>query len=115
MAAAPDSRAVTTSDQLKNKRVSMRLAAIIYLCVPLSIVGGVGMLYLLGLPFSISAGVGFIALFGIAVLNGLVMVGAIRKFEIHGLPLREAVLAGADERLRALQPGWAWALAHFRC
>ena len=81
---------------------SIRLAAIIYLCVPLSIVGGVGMLYLLGLPFSISAGVGFIALFGIAVLNGLVMVGAIRKFEIHGLPLREAVLAGADERLRAV-------------
>ena len=38
---------------------SIRLAAIIYLCVPLSIVGGVGMLYLLGLPFSISAGVGF--------------------------------------------------------
>ena len=29
---------------------SMRLAAIIYLCVPLSVVGGVGMLYLLGLP-----------------------------------------------------------------
>ena len=81
---------------------SMRLAAIIYLCVPMSIVGGVAMLYLLGLPFSISAGVGFIALFGIAVLNGLVMVGAIRKFEIHGLPCREAVLAGADERLRAV-------------
>ncbi|GAB5550201.1 MAG: hypothetical protein SangKO_099610 [Sandaracinaceae bacterium] len=81
---------------------SMRLAAIIYLCVPMSIVGGVAMLYALGLPFSISAGVGFIALFGIAVLNGLVMVGAIRKFEGHGLPLREAVLAGADERLRAV-------------
>jgi cobalt-zinc-cadmium resistance protein CzcA len=81
---------------------SVRLAAIIYLCVPMSIVGGVAMLYLLGLPFSISAGVGFIALFGIAVLNGLVMVGAIRKFELHGLPRREAVLAGADERLRAV-------------
>ena len=81
---------------------SVRLAAIIYLCVPMSIVGGVAMLYLLGLPFSISAGVGFIALFGIAVLNGLVMVGAIRKFEVHGLPRREAVLAGADERLRAV-------------
>ena len=81
---------------------SVRLAAMIYLCVPLSVVGGVGMLYLLALPFSISAGVGFIALFGIAVLNGLVMVGAIRKFEVYGLPTREAVLAGADERLRAV-------------
>ena len=81
---------------------SARLAAMIYLCVPLSVIGGVAMLYLLGLPFSISAGVGFIALFGIAVLNGLVMVGAIRKFEAQGLALRDAVLAGADERLRAV-------------
>ncbi len=81
---------------------SWRLAAMIYLCVPLSVVGGVAMLALLGLPFSISAGVGFIALFGIAVLNGLVMVGAIRAFEASGLPTRQAVLAGADQRLRAV-------------
>ena len=79
---------------------SVRLGAIIFLCVPMAIIGGVAALVLAGLPFSISAGVGFIALFGIAVLNGIVMVAAFRKFEGDGLDRIAAVLAGADERLR---------------
>lgn len=79
---------------------SVRLGLIIYLCVPMAVIGGVAALYLAGLPFSISAGVGFIALFGIAVLNGIVMVAAFRKFEEEGVPTHEAVLDGADERLR---------------
>lgn len=79
---------------------SLRVASIIFLCVPMAAIGGVGALVIAGLPFSISAGVGFIALFGIAVLNGIVMVAAIRKFQQEGVPMREAVLSGADERLR---------------
>ena len=79
---------------------SIRLGAIIFLCVPMAIIGGVAALVLAGLPFSISAGVGFIALFGIAVLNGIVMVAAFRKFEGDGMDRMAAVLAGADERLR---------------
>jgi len=79
---------------------SVRVGLIIYLCVPMAVIGGVAGLYLAVLPFSISAGVGFIALFGIAVLNGIVMVAAFRKFEGEGLPAYEAVLSGADERLR---------------
>ena len=79
---------------------SVRLGLIIYLCVPMAVIGGVAALTLAGLPFSISAGVGFIALFGIAVLNGIVMVAAFRKFEGEGLERSRAVLAGADERLR---------------
>lgn len=79
---------------------SVRLGVIIFLCVPMATIGGIAALYVAGLPFSISAGVGFIALFGIAVLNGIVMVAAFRKFEDEGLPTYEAVLAGADERLR---------------
>ena len=79
---------------------SARLGGLIFLCVPMAIIGGVAALYLGGLPFSISAGVGFIALFGIAVLNGIVMVAAFRKFESEGLARPDAVLAGTDERLR---------------
>ena len=51
---------------------SMRLAALIFLAVPMAACGGILALALRGMPFSISAGVGFIALFGVAVLNGLV-------------------------------------------
>ena len=79
---------------------SVRLGVMIFLCVPMAIIGGIAALMIGGMPFSISAGVGFIALFGIAVLNGIVMVAAIRKFQADGLDRREAVLRGADERLR---------------
>lgn len=79
---------------------SGRLGVLIFLCVPMAIIGGVAALAIAGMPFSISAGVGFIALFGIAVLNGIVMVAAIRKHQAAGRTRRESVLTGADERLR---------------
>ena len=46
----------------------------IYMVVPLAVIGGIFSLVLRGMPFSISAGVGFIVLFGVAVLNGLVLI-----------------------------------------
>jgi cobalt-zinc-cadmium resistance protein CzcA len=79
---------------------SIRLGVMIFLCVPMAIIGGVAALAIAGIPFSISAGVGFIALFGIAVLNGIVMVAAIRKHQGEGLDRRGAIIAGAVERLR---------------
>lgn len=79
---------------------SARMGLLIFLCVPMSVIGGVAALMIRGLPFSISAGVGFIALFGIAVLNGIVMIAAIRKHRDEGSEIREAILAGAYERLR---------------
>ena len=79
---------------------SVRSALLIFTGVPLAAVGGVLALWVRGIPFSISAGVGFIALFGVAVLNGVVMVSAIRRLQGGGVGLREAVESGASERLR---------------
>lgn len=79
---------------------SLRLALLIFACIPLALIGGVAALFISDLPFSISAGVGFIALFGIAVLNGIVMVAAIRRHYTTDRGRREAVLLGAAERLR---------------
>lgn len=79
---------------------SLRLGLLIMLCVPMATIGGVAALLIGGLPFSISAGVGFIALFGVAVLNGIVMIAAIRKHLQEGKPRAEAIFAGAEERLR---------------
>ena len=79
---------------------SVRSALLIFTGVPLAAVGGVLALWVRGIPFSISAGVGFIALFGVAVLNGVVMVSAIRRLQEEGYGLREAVERGAAERLR---------------
>jgi cobalt-zinc-cadmium resistance protein CzcA len=79
---------------------SVRCALLIFTGVPFAAVGGVLALWARGIPFSISAGVGFIALFGVAVLNGVVMVSAIRRLQAEGRELREAVELGASERLR---------------
>ncbi len=68
--------------------------------IPLALVGGVIGLKLSGLYLSVSASVGFIALFGIAILNGLVMVEFFRNLETTGMDRRQAVLEGAELRLR---------------
>jgi cobalt-zinc-cadmium resistance protein CzcA len=53
-------------------------ALIIFMAVPLSAIGGVAALLVRDMPFSISSGIGFIALFGVSVLNGLVLLSAIK-------------------------------------
>jgi len=68
--------------------------------IPLALVGGVFGLKLFGMYLSVSASVGFIALFGIAILNGLVMVEFFRTLESEGKGRREAVVEGAEMRLR---------------
>lgn len=75
-------------------------AARVFLGVPFGVVGGVLALWLRGLPFSISAWVGFIALSGIAVLGDMVLVSRIRQLLDRGVGLREAIVRGAETRLR---------------
>ena len=75
-------------------------ALAVFSAIPMALAGGVFALALRGLPFSVSAAVGFIALSGVAVLNGLVMMTAIRQRLDSGMPLDEAVADGALARLR---------------
>ncbi|HNU56890.1 MAG TPA: efflux RND transporter permease subunit, partial [Flavobacteriales bacterium] len=75
-------------------------ALLIYTAVPLSAIGGVAALLLRGMPFSISAGVGFIALFGVAVLNGMVLIGTFRELAAQGMDVVERVRHGTASRLR---------------
>ena len=75
-------------------------ALAVFSAIPMALAGGVFALALRGLPFSVSAAVGFIALSGVAVLNGLVMMTAIRQRLERGVPLDEAIVDGALARLR---------------
>lgn len=75
-------------------------AAIVFSAVPMALAGGVFALLLRGIPFSITAAVGFIALSGVAVLNGLVMMSAIRKHREDGEDEDRAIIDGAMERVR---------------
>ena len=81
---------------------SARLGLLIFLSVPLGAIGGVLALRARGMNFSISAGVGFIALSGVAVLDGLVMVAAIRRLVESGESPRAAVERAAPARLRPI-------------
>ena len=81
---------------------SIRLGALIFLSVPLGAIGGIVALWLRGLNFSISAGVGFIALSGVAVLDGLVLVSAIRHLIEDGHEVRDAVREASMSRLRPI-------------
>lgn len=80
---------------------SIRETLLVFSAIPLALIGGVCSLWLRGMPFSISAGVGFIALFGVAVLNGLVLVGQFNNLERAGVAdVRRRVTEGCRERLR---------------
>ncbi len=79
---------------------SVRQAALIFVCVPLAITGGVAALWCRGLPFTISAAVGFIALSGIAVLNGIMLISFINQLRTQGRGVRAAVIEGTLTRLR---------------
>lgn len=74
--------------------------ALIFLCVPFALIGGVLALILAGIPFSISAGVGFIALSGISVLNGVVLVNYFNELRAKGISGVDLVKQGASLRLR---------------
>lgn len=80
---------------------SFRETLLIFSAVPLSAIGGVFALWLRGMPFSISAGVGFIALFGVAVLNGIVLIGYFNQLKAEGISdIIERVKKGTEVRLR---------------
>lgn len=72
---------------------------IIYTGIPMAAIGGVVMLYSRSIPFSVSAAIGFIALSGIAVLNGQVLIAAIRTLISEGMGVQLAVVTAAKQRL----------------
>ena len=82
---------------LKSVRETLFVAS----AIPLSAIGGIVALWLRGMPMSISAGIGFIALFGVAVLNGIVLVGQFNALQRQGVAdVRQRILEGCEHRLR---------------
>ncbi len=77
-------------------------ATLILINVPFALIGGVLGLSLAGMTLCVSAAVGFIALLGQAVLNGVLVVSAIRARVDRGEDLWTATIEGARERLRAV-------------
>ena len=80
---------------------SFKQASLIFTAIPMSAIGGVFALLFRSMPFSISAGIGFIALFGVAVLNGIVLIGTFNQLQKEGIAdVIKRVIEGTKIRLR---------------
>jgi Cu/Ag efflux pump CusA len=82
---------------------SHRHTLIVLVNLPLALIGGVLALGITGTGLSVASTVGFITLFGIAIRNGVLLVNHYEHLmRDEGLPLREAVVRGSNERLAAV-------------
>lgn len=79
---------------------SLKNSLLIFLNIPLALVGGIVALWISGQNLSVPASVGFIALFGIALLNGIVLVTYLNQLRMEGLNIDETSIQGACLRIR---------------
>lgn len=79
---------------------SFKSTILIFINIPLALVGGVIALWLTGQNLSVPSSVGFIALFGIALQNGMVLVTYFNQLMKEGKMIDEASIEGAKLRLR---------------
>jgi heavy metal efflux system protein len=79
---------------------SLKQAALVFVNIPLALIGGFAGLYFSGEYLSVPASVGFIALLGIAVLNGIVLVNYFNTLVENGLRVHDAVIQGSLKRFR---------------
>ena len=79
---------------------SVRHAAMIILCVPMALIGGVIGLWVTGQYLSVPASIGFIALFGIAMQDAMVLLTDFNDLRQEGQSVHDAVVNGALIRFR---------------
>lgn len=75
---------------------------IIFLTIPLAVVGVIVMLFVTGTSLSVVAFIGVIMLAGIVVNNSIVLVDYINQLRARGHSLRDAVVEGGRTRLRPI-------------
>ncbi|HMO34834.1 MAG TPA: efflux RND transporter permease subunit, partial [Gemmatales bacterium] len=70
--------------------------------IPFACIGALMALYIRDMHINVSTGVGFCALFGIAIMDGVLMVRGINVLRESGMELLQAILNGAQQRLRPI-------------
>jgi cobalt-zinc-cadmium resistance protein CzcA len=79
---------------------SLKNVLVIFLNIPLALMGGVIALKISGQYLSVPASIGFIALFGIALENGLVLISYFHKLMTQGLNMQDVLITGVNLRIR---------------
>jgi cobalt-zinc-cadmium resistance protein CzcA len=77
-------------------------AVLVVAGIPFACIGALIALYVRDMHINVSTGVGFCALFGIAIMDGVLMVRGINVLRETGLGLEEAIVTGAQQRLRPI-------------
>lgn len=81
---------------------NVKLAGIILLNLPLSLIGGVFAIWLTSGILSIPAIIGFITLFGIATRNGILLISNYQRLQGHCISVYDTVIKGSSDRLNAI-------------
>ncbi|MFC2154949.1 efflux RND transporter permease subunit [Acidobacteriota bacterium] len=81
---------------------SIRQSFLILINVPMTFAGGIITLFIFGQTLNVSSLIGLIALFGIALQNGIILIGKINSLRKEGVPLHEAVFQGSVIRFRPI-------------
>src|SRR3546814_19042994 len=77
---------------------SCKYAALILANVPFATIGGLVALFVTGQYLSVPSAIGFIAVFGVAMLNGIVLIGFLNELRDKGRSVRDAVIQGTDRK-----------------
>lgn len=81
---------------------NIKLAGIVFLNLPLALIGGVLSIWFTGRIISVPSIIGFITLFGIATRNGILLVSHYQVLQSQGVALYETVIKGSLDRLNPI-------------
>ena len=81
---------------------NIKLAGIVFLNLPLALIGGVLSIWFTSGIISIPSIIGFITLFGIATRNGILLVSRYQALQSQGVALYETVMKGSLDRLNPI-------------
>jgi len=81
---------------------SSKLASIVLINLPLSLIGGIFAIKFSSGVISIPSIIGFITLFGIATRNGILLISKYRLLKDEGVVLRERIIKGSVDRLNPI-------------
>ncbi len=87
---------------LAGEFASFTTPLLVMLTVPLAGVGGIVVLWLTGQSLNAVSLIGMVVMIGLADNDAVVKLDAIRRFREDGHPIRDAVLLGGRQRLRAI-------------
>lgn len=80
---------------------SIRQSLMVMTCIPFSLIGSFGLLYLSSSPLSMMAMMGFLMLIGMVVNNGILLVDTTNQLR-QTMPLKEALVQAGMIRLRPI-------------